>query len=235
MKRTQRYTTGWAGRIASRGTWLVFAVAIAMALCTAALAGDDKDFEGTQKAELAKLTLPQPSTIKVAILPFWDYKSEERHIEEATKYTEELLGVHGFTIVPGDAVAKAVKEDKEIEPGQPFRRSDAVHMGTALGADWVIYGEIYELETYVKTSFFSARKKGKVSMKIAVVDVASQDVLYWHKRSDTSGGTAFCNFRRASSIEGKACRVCLDRAFEMLLKALPEHEIKPAGEQEEDE
>jgi len=221
-------------KVRSASLRIAFAALIAFVLCTVtAPAEDEEKFEGTQKAELEKLQLPKPSGVKVAVLPFWDFKSEQRHIDDTTSYTQELFGRHGFVLIGKEAVLSAVKADKEIEPGQPFRRSDAARFGQVLGADWVVYGEVYELETYVKTSFFTARKKAKISLKVTVVNVATGEILYWHKRSDTSGGTGFANLRHASTIEAKACRVCLDRAYKLLLDSLPAHTVKPEEDKPE--
>jgi len=65
--------------------------------------------------------------------------------------------------------------------------------------------------------------------------VSTGEVFYWHKRSDTSGGTGFANLKKASSVERRAAQVCLDRAFEMLFNALPKHDVKPEQPGKEDE
>jgi len=182
-------------------------------------------FEGTQKADLAKLQLPRPSDVTIAVLPFWDYKSNQRHVDLMTDSVRDELDRHGFKLLSKDAAANAVKADGEIEPGQPFRRADALRMGKALKANWVVYGEIYELETYTKNSIFSSKKKAKLSHKISVLDVATGEVLYWHKRSDTSGGHGG-PVKRATSTERHAVDISVGRAMYLLTSALPEHPVK---------
>jgi len=207
--------------------WVVVALQLVCLLCAAMAmaAEEEKQFEGTTLADLVKVKLPQPANTRVAVLPFWDYRSLQRHVDAATDVTMDLFERHGFIVTPKEISAKFVKDDKEIEPGQPLRRADALRIGLALGVNWVVYGEIYDLETYTKTSFFSTRKKGKVSIKVSVLDVPSGEIIYWHKRSDTSGGTgAFV--KRAATIEYRACQVCLERAFKLLMDALPEHSLK---------
>lgn len=217
--------------------WIYGIVVAASIICLVAVSAaedEDKKFEGTGKTELAGLVLPQPSTVKVAVIPFWDYKSSERHIRISDECCRELLDRHGFILLPQDVIVKAMKADKEVEPGQPLRRSDAIRIGKAVSADWVIYGEIYELRTYIKSSFLSARKKAQISLKVSIADVPSESLLYWHKRSDTSGGTAFANLKKAEKVERKACDVCLNRAFDVLLTALPKHPVKAEKPEVED-
>lgn len=210
--------------------YCIVALLVALLLPTTLLAADKlPEYEGTKPEDLAMLKLPVPATTTVAVLPYWDYKSMQRHIDLATGLSRDMFERHGFGLTSSDAIAQAVKADKDIEPGQAFRRTDALRIGKQLGASWVVYGEVLELETYTKNSFFKGRKKkGKVTIRVSILDVPSETIIYWHKRSDTSGGTGFDYLKRAASIERRACEVCLDRCLSPLFEALPKHEVKPA-------
>ncbi len=93
-----------------------------------------------------------------------------------------------------------------------------------VGADWAIYGNILQLDTYVKKSFFGERKKAQVGIKLTIVAADSGKVLFWRQRFDTSGGHGGPT-KRATSMERTAADVCLTRILTDFFAALPAHEL----------
>ncbi len=115
------------------------------------------DMQGTTVDELAQSQLPAPSEVTVALLPFWDYKNITRHTEVCRHHLHRYFTRHGFTVVPPALVSAVVSQDTKLEPGVPMRRDDAMRIATKVGADWAIYGNVLQLETYEKKSAFSKR------------------------------------------------------------------------------
>ncbi len=191
-------------------------------LATAANAGD---MQGTTVDELAQLQLPPPSEVTVALLPFSDYKNLPRHTEVCRHHLHRYFTREGFRVMPPALVTAVVSQDTKLEPGLPMRRDDAVHIATKLGADWAIYGNILQLETYEKKSLFSERKKAKVGIRLAIVAAGTGEILFWRQRFDTSGGHGGAT-KRATSMERTAADVCLTRILEDFFAALPDHELQ---------
>ena len=200
----------------------IVAAIVGVLLVTAAHAGD---MQGTTVDELAQLQLPRPSEVTVALLPFWDYKNLSRHTEVCRHHLHRYFTRHGFTVVPPALVSAVVSQDTKLEPGVPMRRDDAVRIAAKVGADWAIYGNVLQLETYEKKSAFSKRKKAQVSIKLTVVAADSGEVLFWRQRFDTSGGHGGFT-KRATSMERTAADVCLTRILKDFFAALPDHELQ---------
>jgi len=201
----------------------VIVVMLASALLvTAATAGD---MQGTTVDELAQLQLPPPSEVTVALLPFSDYKNLTRHTEVCRHHLHRYFTREGFRVVPPGLVTAVVSQDTKLEPGLPMRRDDAVRIAAKLGADWAIYGNVLQLETYEKKSVFSERKKAKVGIRLAIVAVETGEILFWRQRFDTSGGHGGAT-KRATSMERTAADVCLTRILEDFFAVLPEHELQ---------
>lgn len=219
--------------MSKKWVWLVVIAVAVVGVGTTSVVAKEEQIQGTTKGQLAELELPQPSHVKVVLLPFWDYMSLERHVQDCQKVLEEYFAVEGFPIVDAALVAAAVLQDEQLEPGEPMRKDDAIRLGATLGADWTVYGNILQLETYWKVT----RKKAKVSVKLTVVDVTSGEVLFWRQRADTSGGTGIFSGgllgrKKATSLERRALYVSLKRILEDFFAALPEHE-KVTAEGEE--
>ena len=136
-------------------------------------------------------------------------------------------------MIPLWEVEKIYKADKQLEPGNAPRKEDAARIGKAAGADLVCYGEVYELESYVKTSFWSARKKGKGAMKVSIADTATGNVVFWNRRSETAGGGGMFT-QKSTALERRCARVILSRALENYCQGLPPHTHNPEGEITED-
>ncbi len=209
--------------------WLTIGVMVVVGLGFMTQLARAEDVQGTTKEQLAELELPQPSDVRVALLPFWDYKNLPRHVQDCREVLTQRFGVEGFLLVDPALAAVAVLEDKELEPGESMRRGDAIRLGAALGAQWAVYGSILELETYRKNTFFSSRKKARASIKLSVVDVVTGDIIFWRQRSDTSGGTGIFSggvlgTKKATTLERRAVEICFERMLQDFWAALPEHE-----------
>ncbi len=201
---------------------VMVAVLVSALLVTATNAGD---MQGTTVDELAQLQLPAPSEVTVALLPFWDYKNITRHTEVCRHHLHRYFTREGFTVVPPALVTAVVSQDEKLEPGLPMRRDDAVRLAAKLEADWAIYGNVLQLETYEKKSFFSERKKAKVGIRLAIAAVETGEILFWRQRFDTSGGHGGAT-KRATSMERTAADVCLTRILEDFFAALPDHDLQ---------
>ncbi len=197
-------------------------VVIAGALLVTA---EEESVQGTTIDEMAQLQLPAPSDVTVALLPFWDYKNLTRHTEVCRHHLHRYFTREGFALVPPALVTAVVSQDTKLEPGVPMRRDDALRIAAKVGADWAIYGNVLQLETYEKKSFFSKRKKAQVSIKLTIVSADSGRVLFWRQRFDTSGGHGGFT-KRATSMERTAADVCLTRILTDFFAALPAHELQ---------
>ena len=201
-------------------------IAIIAVLAGAVLVTADEESEqGTTVDELAQLQLPPPAELTVALLPFWDYKNLPRHTEVCRHHLHRYFTREGCRVVPPALVTAVVAQDTELEPGLPMRRDDAVRLATKLGAEWAVYGNILQLETYEKKSLFSKRKKARAGIKLTIVAAATGRILFWRQRFDTSGGHGGFT-KRATSMERTAADVCLTRILEDFFAALPEHELQ---------
>ena len=207
----------WRARL-----FVIIVVVLAGALLVTA---DEESVQGTTVDELAQLQLSQPSQTTVALLPFWDYKNITRHTEVCRHHLHRYFTREGFRVVPPGLVTAVVSQDTKLEPGLPMRRDDAVRLATKLGADWAIYGNVMQLETYEKKSFFSERKKARVSIRLAIVAAGTGEILFWRQRFDTSGGHGGAT-KRATSMERTAADVCLTRILEDFFAALPDHDLQ---------
>ena len=185
--------------------------------------------EGTTATEVAALQpLPAPDTLKVAVLPFTAASSDSAHVRIATGANWLLFQREGFQMIPVKESFDALKKDGEVEPGLPLRKSDAVRLGKALGADWVIYGEVKELRPYKKESFFKTSKLMWASMRLAVADVNKEDLIFWQVRSRRIGGTGFAggNYKSGESLARTGVISVSDLSLTPLMEALPKHEVK---------
>lgn len=196
--------------------------------CATAWAEKPKD-EGTTAAELAKLSLPTPANTKVLIIPPWDYTSEVTHQRVATAAIYQYFEHQGFAVEPILTGFTKLAADKEIEPGLPLRKSDAVRIGKAAGAAWAVYGEVKELRVYEKSKLFGSSKKIICSLRLAVADCETGAVIFWKARSDTLGDTGFdavFSRRKSTKLIRVGLQAVSERIFADLFAALPKHDLK---------
>ena len=185
--------------------------------------------EGTTATEVAALKpLPAPSQTKVAVLPFAATSSDASHVRIGTGANWLLFQHEGFQMIPLKDSIEALKKDGDVEPGLPLRKADALRIGKALGADWVVYGEVKELRPYKKESFFKTSKLMWASMRLAVADVGKDDLMFWQVRSRRIGGTGFGggNYKSGESLARTGVLSVSSQALEPLMEALPAHEVK---------
>jgi curli biogenesis system outer membrane secretion channel CsgG len=183
--------------------------------------------EGTTAQELSALKarpLPQPGKVKVAVLPFTDSTGSIGNLRMGTVANYLLWQREGFTMLPLANSFKALKEDKEIEPGLALRRGDAARLGKRLGADWVVYGDIKELSHNRKVGLFKNSKYVIAGARIAVVEVASGETLYWHSRTDKTGGTAASGNSSATTLKRRGAVIVSMNATKPLFDILPLHQ-----------
>ncbi|BCM89158.1 hypothetical protein IAD21_01002 [Abditibacteriota bacterium] len=205
--------------------------ALALSPCLAVGAKDNnliESSEGTAASDLAALKLPAPADIKVAVLPFSDYASDQNHVRIASGANFLLFQRQGFQLLPLADSFAAAKADDELEPGLPLRKSDAVRLGKQLGADWVVYGEVKDLRSYKKETFFSRTKNMWAALRVAVANVNTGDLFFYGIRSRKVGGTGMQNgFQsKTEQLERVGVTSVSNDILEPLFKALPAHETK---------
>jgi hypothetical protein len=188
----------------------------------------EQSIQGTTAEELAALKarpLPTPGTIKVAILPFWENASKVDRQHTAAAVLSIMFSREGFQVLPLADSFKAAVTDRQIEPGQPLRKEDAIRIASTIGANWVVYGEIKELMGYKKESFLKSSKRVRAGARYAVADVATKELLYWKNDSVNAGGTGY--FKGFSSKGAQLERTGLVALSTVILQpffdALPAH------------
>ena len=182
--------------------------------------------EGTSVEELAALKarpLPVPSKVKVAILPFTDSTGSIAQLRMGTVANYLLWQREGFQMLPVLKGFKALTADEQIEPGLPLRRTDAARLGKKLGADWVVYGDVKQLTSYHKDSFFKSSKYLLAGIRIVVVEVKSGETLYWHSRVDKTGGKSWGGGSSAVTLKRRGAIIVSLNALQPLFDALPPH------------
>lgn len=200
-------------------------------LCISPLhAADENPPQGTSAEEIASLKarpLPQPNKVKVAVLPFWDAAGSVEHVRMASSANWLLFQREGFQMVPILDSFKALAEDKKVEPGATLRSEDAIRIGKTLGVDFVVYGEVKELAVFKKNSVFKQSKNINAALRIAITEVPSESLLYWHSRREKSGGTGIQKgFQsKMDSLKRKACVVVSALALQPLFAAFPPHSV----------
>ncbi|MFB3882515.1 MAG: hypothetical protein ACE149_14705 [Armatimonadota bacterium] len=224
---------------------LVFGVVALFALPV--LAGA---IQGTSADELKKAALAAPSTIKVAVLPLQDAKNVARHTQVATAAVALGFMRCGFQFAPElktrdaaglaavlHATNLALLADRKIAPGEPLRLEDALRIGQSLGADWVVYGDVVDMHTYMKTGFFVNQKKGVVNLRIKIAKVATGELIMSRQleESGSGGGVSALVFRRATALERTICNRCMVTIHRDLCTALPGHTHASEAEPTEEE
>jgi hypothetical protein len=184
---------------------LVLCLFIVLAITSQSM-GKEKKFEGTTKEDLAKITLPTPSQTKVAILPFYAPIKKE-HVKYSTEAAFKVFEEQGFVMLPQEEVNSAFENDKKKEEGEPLTKEDALRIGKSVGADWIIYGKVLDLSTYMKQTFWSALKKAKVSLKISILDAKTQEIFFWRQGSDVVEGGMGVFVKKGAALEKEAVYV----------------------------
>ena len=220
----------WKHPISRRNFCRLAGLGLAVA-CFSGVAGakdknaDDTPEQGSTPEEIAALKLPAPNTLKVAILPFHDVSGSISHVRMATVANYLLWQREGFQMLPVLAGFKAIEADKDLEPGLPLRRGEAANLGKVLGADWVVYGEVTELRHYVKSGIFKSGKYLIAGIRISVVDVKSGETIYWHQRSDKTGGTGGSANKHAATLKRRGAVIASMNALKPLFAAFPPHTV----------
>lgn len=198
---------------------------IALALCSQSYCADSIE-GGTSAEELVARTLAAPSTIKVAIMPLYDYasNSHHQHVGSAACYLE--FEHEGFEMVPLLLSFAAEKNDGKIEPGLPMRKEDAVRIGNVLAADWVVYGEIKEMRDYKVERWYGDARKIQGALRLCVADCKTGELIYWKAKSDNMGETGGFVERKASQLIRVATQAITRKIFAALFKVLPKHDTK---------
>ena len=204
------------------------AVLLATTMLIPALAEKPPASGAIMKEVVAAFT---PSYTKVLIVPPWDYTSDISHQRIATAAIYQHFQYEGFDVLPILAGFTKVAEDKELEPGLPLRKADAVRLGKAAGAHMVVYGEIKELRTYEKESKLIGSKKKICSMRLCVADCENGEVIFWAERTDALGDTGFSELlsrRKTSRLMRVGLQAVTERILADFFYALPKHETKGA-------
>ena len=135
-----------------------------------------------------------------------------------------LLEHVGFQMVPVLDVYKATETDKEIEPGESLRRTDAVRIGKTLGAQWSVYGEVKNIHGYEKTGWFNTQKKTELTMRISIVNCESGDLIYWRTSTSTVGAVKQLGMQRPDKLIRRAILGASVDILQPFAQALPPHE-----------
>ena len=196
--------------------------------------------EGSKSEDLAARKPPPPSKVSVVALPF--SASNERQSEQARGCVMMNVLRHSFSLAPSGEksvvgvarrIDRALKETAEKDPGARLKLEEAVRVGKVLGAQWVIYGEVEDLRTEASRSMLRLRKVGTIEIRLVVADVASGEILYWSRVEDTGSGGGGILKAKASTVERSLLTRTINRIFDDMVTALPEHYVGPEVTQEE--
>jgi len=190
--------------------------------------------EGTTIEQLKAAGLKPPATVKVAVLPFWDFGGEQRKARVAAVAAFLFLKREGYQMISLWDCQKAYLADKELEPGEQLRKQDALRIGKMLGAEIVCYGETRQVQQKTKYNmWWGYRERGQASIKITLLDVNEGEVIFWGARADEASG----QYRTAESARERHA-ICLttNRLLEPICKCLPEnHQHNPSNKVTEDD
>ena len=126
-------------RITTR-TLPFLAVALVLAGCRHPVHAQTPD-SGTTALQLSATPLLYPPA-KVLVLPIYTQSGDEFQRKLATASLWLLLNHEGCTLVPLPDAFADWKADTLHEPGVPARIGDALRLGKAAGADWVVWGQV---------------------------------------------------------------------------------------------
>ncbi len=200
---------------------LAIGVILVICVSTMAFASKQEASGAISKEVIATYT---PSHTKVLVLPMWDYTSDVSHQQVATAAIYEQFVHEGFAVENILTGFDLAQKDKDIEPGRPLRKADALRIGKAAGLDWVVYGEVKELRVYEKKKLIGSGKKILCSLRLCVADCHVDDVIFWANRSDALGDTL--SRRKSSKLIRVGLQSVSERILSELFDALPKHEAK---------
>lgn len=182
--------------------------------------------EGTTDAELKALKLPLPANTKVAILPFGDFGGDDTRKKSATATAFLFFEHEGFVMVPILDSYKAVADDKEIEPSEDLRRTDAARVGKSLGAAWAVYGAVKGVNVASKTSFWTGatKKTSQLSLRLSVVDCESGQLVFWRTLTAKKSAKAIVGGIRPEKRTRIAILVAIRDLLKPFFAVLPPHE-----------
>jgi hypothetical protein len=186
--------------------------------------------EGTLASDFAQLRPPEPNKVRVAVLPFWGRDETQRQLGRSCVLLNLLR--HGFLLVPRGCrnlsevmrkTDRALSEDPKWDSLATVEPAEAARVGKAIGADWVIYGEIGELQVRSEKSGVVPKKEGVIDLRLTLVDAATGKTLYWSRVQDSGsfGGAIFGS--GSSSIERRLLVRTTNSIMDDLASALPEH------------
>lgn len=134
--------------------------------------------EGTTREQLQHETLLAPSATRVAVLPFAVSTLDADAKRITTLFCHQFFARESFQVLAPTAGFEAVAADTQLEAGQPMKREDALRLGVALKADWIVWGEVREAAEYLKPGTFGDSQRIRFAVLLNVTDVARAKTIY---------------------------------------------------------
>jgi len=143
--------------------------------------------EGAPRYQLPE-KLPKPAAIRVAVLPFYDAASQEELARAVTAEVALLFDRYGFSFAsrlerdPSDLAEilaktqQAVRNEKGIGGRRPLSIEDAARIGRKLGANWVVGGEISNLNA--QRTCLGLRRRAMATVEFNVADVTTGKLVF---------------------------------------------------------
>ncbi len=184
--------------------------------------------EGSLPRDLAALDPPRPNDIYAAVIPFWARDEAQRELGRACTLLNLMR--HGFPLAPSGSQTvrelvrrtdQALRNDPQWDPLGPIEPDDAARIGKALGAEWVIYGEIGELQVKSEKGGLLPKKFGIIDLRLHLIEAATGKTLYWSRLQDTASCGGWSS--SSSTIERRLLTRTINTIFDDLATALPEH------------
>ncbi len=200
----------------------------ALLLALASLPALAFEREGSLPSDLAALNPPTPNDISVAVIPFWSRDDTQRELGRACTLLDLMR--HGFRLAPSGSETvralvrktdQALRNDPQWDPLATIEPEDAARIGKALGAKWVIYGEVGELRVKSEKRGLLPKKAGVIDLRLHLIEVATGKTLYWSRIQDTASCGGWSS--SSSAIERRLLTRTLNTIFDDLATALPQH------------
>lgn len=102
-----------------------------------------------------------------------------------------------------------------------------MRLGKALDADWAIYGEIKNIDSYEKSSFFGQKRASGLTVRLSVVDCRTEEIVYWRTLAATHSASKGLGGEKMDKMNRMAMEVALRHLSDPFFKALPEHTTLP--------
>jgi len=186
--------------------------------------------EGSLPSDLAALNPPPPNDISVAVLPFWSRDEAQRELGRACTLLNLMR--QGFRLAPSGSETvtalvrktdQALRNDSQWDPLATIEPEDAARIGKALGAKWVVYGEVGELQVKSEKRGLLPKKAGVIDLRLHFIEVATGKTLYWSRIQDTASCGGWSS--SAGAIERRLLTRTVNTIFDDLATALPQHYI----------